>query len=73
MGIGHNLAAETENDVRGGDIPDRFTPVVDGTVPSRIHGVYEGDAFVPAGPRQWTLVDTGTHDRFTPEGWKRRE
>jgi len=74
VAVAESLGAERAYVIGGGVIYDRFQPVIDRMVLSRVAGEYEGDASFPEWDRtEWELVDSTEYDRFTLEEWVRRE
>lgn len=60
--------------IGGGAIYDRFQPLVDRMVLSRIPGTYDGDAYFPEwDTARWTLIESTPYEEFTLEEWVRSD
>jgi dihydrofolate reductase len=72
IAVAESLGADRAYVIGGAGIYDLFQPVVDRMVLSRVPGEYDGDAYFPEwDPKQWRLVDSTDHERFTLEAWVR--
>jgi dihydrofolate reductase len=72
--VAASMGAERAYVIGGAAIYERFQPVVDRMVLSRVPGEYDGDAYYPEwDPTAWELVETVEYEGFTLEEWVRTE